>query len=301
MDSATGSDGLDEGELPALYRIADAAAVRAQARYYAEIRTQLAMLVLGTLAGLTGQLTDVDEFAFVGVAAYIVLVVVRVNIKVGSTDRIWYESRLIAESVKSLAWRYSVGGAPFSVDPDADPEVADLALRDRIAGLLGDVSHVPLPDPRQGTEQITASMRSLRAASRDERIRVYAAYRLRVQLNWYAERATVHARRGARLDTTMLVASGIAVFFGFAQALDIVDANFLGLAGIVAAVVATWSATTHYSKQAADYASAAHQLALVETVIAHQDTEEKWAAFVDDAEDGISREHTSWRVTRAQP
>jgi hypothetical protein len=259
------------------------------------------MLLVGTLSGLAVQVTDVSPLAYFGVAAYLVLVVLRLAIKVNGPDRVWYENRLVAESVKSLAWRFAVGGAPFQIGEDDKPYAADEVFSERLSGVIRDASHVPLPDPRQGTEQITAGMRSLRRQPLASRIETYEHDRVYPQLVWYATKAEQHSKRSNRLDMLMLGASGAAVVFGFGQAIGVITVNLLGLAGIVAAIVATWQATTHYSKQANDYSMAAHQLTIVQTMIGHQEDEEEWAGFVDDTEDGISREHTSWRVARAQP
>lgn len=310
MNGGDRTTGLTEDDLPALFRVADRGAVASQKRYLNQIRLQLAMLLVGSVAGVTVQITEISELAFIGVAAYIVLVIVRLGLKLGSTDRVWYENRLIAESVRSLAWRYAVGGAPFSLAADTDgadgtndageETDADALMSKRIAGLLGDVSHVPIPDPTSGTIQITPRMRELRNAPLEDRASIYETHRLTSQLQWYAEKAKQHAARANQLDVVFLAASGAAVFFGFLQAFGVIDFNLLGLCGIIAAIVATWNATTHYSQQAADYSMAAHQLTLVHTILEQQDDDEKWAAFVNDAEDGISREHTSWRVARAQ-
>lgn len=292
-------------DLPALFGAADGAAISGQRTFLGQTRFQLGMLLLGALAGVAVAVFDIPELAYIGVAAYIVLVVTRVNLKLTSMDRVWYENRLIAESVRSLAWRYAVGGAPFGLDPvedgeEEEPADPDDVLRDRIAGLLSDVTHVPLPDPTKGTEQITAPMRELRAAPFDVRRKVYDEQRLTSQLIWYAEKAKASARSQTRIDTLFVVASGAAVFFGLLQALGSIEVNLLGLAGMVAAVVTTWAATNKFSEQAAGYSMAAHQLTLARTIIDHQRSDSDWAQFVNDAEDAIAREHTSWRVARAQ-
>ncbi len=303
-------------DMPALFRLADRAATKAQAHYFTLIKVQLGMLLVGSVAGICVQVTGIKQLAYIGVAAYAVLVVIRLNIKVNEPDKIWYENRQVAESVKSLAWRYSVGGAPFEISSSRDVSSisanetsatgtseteADQLLSERLAGVIRDASHVPLPDPSDSTEQITTGMRETRRASFDTRVATFAKNRIEPQLHWYASKAKEQAKKNAWLDTLMLGASGAAVCFGFAQALGVISVNLLGLAGISAAIVATWQATTHYSKQASTYSIAAHQLTLVQTMIGHQQDEDKWAGFVNDAEDGISREHTSWRVARAQP
>lgn len=293
-----------DADLPALFGSADAAAITGQRTFLGQTRFQLGMLLLGAAAGVAVQIFDVAELAYVGVAAYIVLVITRVNLKLTSMDRVWYENRLIAESVRSLAWRYAVGGAPFSLEPppgeEGEPADPDDVLRERIAGLLSDVSHVPLPDPTKGTEQITPQMRQLRAAPIEVRRKVYDDHRVTAQLIWYADKAKVNARKQARIDTVFVIASGAAVFFGLLQALGTIDVNLLGLAGMLAAVVTTWAATNKFSEQAGGYSMAAHQLTLARTIVDHQQSEYEWSVFVNDAEDAIGREHTSWRVARAQ-
>lgn len=293
-----------DADLPALFGAADDAAIAGQRSFLGQTRFQLGMLLLGAMAGVATQIFDIPELAYVGVAAYIVLVVTRVNLKLTGTDRVWYENRLIAESVRSLAWRYAVAGAPFGLahnegdlDEDADP---DAVLRERIAGLLSDVSNVPLPDPEKGMEQITERMRALRAAPLEMRREIYDANRLTGQLVWYAGKAKSNAKQQARIDTLFVVSSGAAVFFGLLQALGTIEINLLGLAGMVAAIVTTWAATNKFSEQAGGYSMAAHQLTLARTIIGQQTDESDWATFVNDAEDAIAREHTSWRVARAQ-
>ena len=296
--------GFGDDDLPALFGAADAAAVAGQRTFLDQTRFQLGMLLLGALAGVAVQVFDIQELAYVGVAAYIVLVITRVSLKLRSMDRVWYENRLIAESVRSLAWRYAVGGAPFGLDSargdDGEPTDPDEILRDRIEGLLSDVTHVPLPDLTRGTEQITRPMRSLRAAPLEERRRIFDDHRVTAQLIWYAEKARSSARKQARVDMVFVVASGAAVFFGLLQALGRIDVNLLGLAGMLAAVTTTWGATNKFSEQAGGYSLAAHQLTLARTIVDRQRSEQEWAMFVNDAEDAIAREHTSWRVARSQ-
>lgn len=81
-----------------------------------------------------------------------------------------YENRLVAESVKSLSWRYAVGRAPFEVRQTESPQAADELFSQPLSGVIRDASHVPLPDPTQGTHQRTEGMRALRSAPLETRI-----------------------------------------------------------------------------------------------------------------------------------
>ena len=152
----------------------------------------------------------------------------------------------------------------------------------------------------RGTE-ITAEMRSARALPLAERKERYAEHRVLSQLQWYVARARSDAARSARLDVLYLAASAAAVFFGLLQAFAVLRVNLLGLFAVVAATLYTWQSQRRYGKQASAYASAANRLTLVHTGLGRTHTEAEWAEFVDMAESGIAREHTSWRVARAQP
>ena len=51
-------------------------------------------------------------------------------------ERTWYEGRAVAESVKTLAWRYMVRGESFE---DIDDPEADRILQREITGILNGV------------------------------------------------------------------------------------------------------------------------------------------------------------------
>ncbi len=289
--------GLADADLPGLFRAADRAAILGQRRHVRVTVIQLAMLILAVLSGVTTQVTSLSYLGFVGVAAYIVLVTARVYGRISHQEALWYENRLLAESIRSLAWRFSIGGAPFSRDDDAS---APDDYASRISDILADMKHAPVPDVESGIALITDPMKRLRSRPLEERRGAYAEHRVMGQLHWYAARSKKDATRSAYLDAWFLVASAAAVFFGLLQAFGVTGVNLLGLFGVLAASIYTWQSQRRYSKQATSYAAAANHLTLVHTRIGKPGTDAEWAQFVDDAEDGIGREHTSWRVSRSQ-
>ena len=289
---------LSGTQMPGLFRVADTTAMVAQRRNVRVTLAQLGMLWIAVLAGVATQITGNGSLGFVGVGAYIVLVTVRVYGRISHHETIWYENRQLAESLRSLVWRYAVGGAPFSIE---DPEIADDEYTARVTQLLDDMRHAPVPEGPADVQLITAEMRSTRTLPLAERKENYATHRVLSQLQWYVARARSDARRNARLDVLYLVASAAAVFFGLLQAFAVLNVNLLGLFAVVAATVYTWQSQRRYGKQASSYASAANKLTLVHTALGRVHTEADWADFVDMAESGIAREHTSWRVARAQP
>lgn len=289
---------LSGAQMPGLFRVADNTAMVAQKRHVRVTLAQLGMLWVAVLAGVATQVTGNGSLGFVGVGAYIVLVTVRVYGRISHHETIWYENRQLAESLRSLVWRYAVGGAPFAVQ---DPDPADDEYAARVTQLLDDMRHAPVPEGPADVQLITSEMREARARSLAERKETYATDRVLSQLQWYVGRARSDAARSARLDVLYLVASAAAVFFGLLQAFAVLRVNLLGMFAVIAATLYTWQSQRRYGKQASSYASAANKLTLVHTALGRAHSEEEWADFVDMAESGIAREHTSWRVARAQP
>lgn len=283
--------------MPSLFRAADAAAIDGQHRHVRVTVIQLTMLFVAVLAGVATQITGISTLGFVGVAAYIVLVTARVYGRISHHEAVWYENRLLAESMRSLSWRFAVGGAPFSREDDA---TAGREYTERVSNILSDMTYAPVPDVQAGVELITEPMRRLRQRPLAERRHAYGTSRVLEQLQWYAARSKRDGKRSAKLDMWFLIASAAAVFFGLLQAFAVIRINLLGLFAIMAASLYTWQSQRRYGKQATSYAAAANHLTLIHTRLETPETEAEWADFVDDAEDGIGREHTSWRVSRSQ-
>lgn len=289
---------LTDALMPGLFRVADRRAVVAQKRHVRVTLMQLAMLWIAVLAGVATQTTGTGAFGFAGVGAYIVLVFVRVYGRISHHEAIWYENRQLAESLRSLAWRYAMGGAPFGLEQtrDVDDEYAE-----RVTHLLDDMKHAPVPEGPTDVQLITDEMRRARQLPLAERKQAYGDERVLAQLQWYVARARRDGYRSARLDVLFLIASAAAVFFGLLQAFAVLSVNLLGMFGVIAATFYTWQSQRRYGKQSSTYAAAANQLTLVHTALGRTLSETDWADFVETAESGIAREHTSWRVARAQP
>jgi hypothetical protein len=77
-----------------------------------------------------------------------------------------------------------------------------------------------------------------------------------------------------------------------------VRADLLGIVAAAIAVVAAWMQTKQHETLGRAYSVTAQELAAVRTDWEADRNEDEWAAFVDEAEEAISREHTLWRASR---
>jgi SMODS and SLOG-associating 2TM effector domain 1/SMODS and SLOG-associating 2TM effector domain 3 len=212
-------------------------------------------------------------------------------------ERTWYEGRAAAESVKTLSWRYAVGGEPFNVGTRNEAETDDLFLS-QLAEVLKVLRDLDLVAPVSSSEQISKAMRDVRASSLAERRRVYEADRVGDQQIWYAKKAVWNKIRASRWTVAILVVEGAGILAGILKAVGTIEGDLLLFTGALVAVMTAWLQTKQHRTLAAAYAVTALELASVRSKIARQIDEANWSKFVDDSEEAFSREHTLWKASR---
>ncbi|GAA0581451.1 DUF4231 domain-containing protein [Actinomadura livida] len=252
----------------------------------------IALLTAAVMGTLTFEVSRVDAAALLAAAGLGVGLVIEVYLLTERPDRQWYESRAAAESAKTLAWRFAVGGQPFGVD-DVDDRAAESLLLHRFSVIRGNLGALVI-DGDGGGLQVTDEMRELRARDLDGRRRAYRAGRIEDQYRWYAHRSAEHGRSVARWSIFLaaLEAAGLV-----AAVLNAVGMLGLDLPGIVAAVAAgglAWVQTRQHQQLATAYGIAAQELAEIASRLEWPATDSEWAHFVDEVEEAISREHTLW-------
>ncbi len=299
---------LTNAEMPALCRLASRASLQAQQRFFRRLAAELILLSLGTLAGLFGMLTPrVGSFTFAGlsvpafpvaeVAAAILIfvaLVIRLTRFLAHPDSRWYEARAVAESAKSIAWRYAVGGSPFDLGKDA--AVADTLLHQRLQETLTDVPNRSRAISYSDQDQITDTI--LRGQPLAIRQEAYLAGRIKDQAGWYDRKQRQNHDRALLAQWTLALLEVLGVIFALLQARDLVQINLQALTAALVAAGIAWTQAQRYQDLSATYRVAAKEALALEHSVPAQPTEDAWARFVDDAEAAFSREHRLWRATR---
>src|SRR5437868_1033768 len=102
-------------------------------------KRMLALLVLAALGGsIELEHSGLDLAAAISVAAFVLAGSVKLYVGATKPEQDWYDGRALAESVKTLAWRYAVGGKPF---PTALGSDVDHLFIERIRSLRGSFAH----------------------------------------------------------------------------------------------------------------------------------------------------------------
>jgi hypothetical protein len=285
-------------ELPSVYVAADRSS-RSQQRLSLWLRrVQLVTLVLAAALGAVGVRTGSVEWGpLLAGVAFVVAGLLEATILTVQPERGWYGGRAVAESVKTLAWRYAVAGEPFAQSEKSDE--ADALFLQRVTQILDEFREIGVLPALGHTHEITGWMRALRTRPLTDRKDSYQRDRIEDQRVWYANRARWNHGRSVWWSIAMLAIQSLGLGGALLKGVGIIDFDALGILASAAASVLAWLQIKQHATLAQSYSHAAHELSTIEALIGAVRLEAEWGRFVNDAENAISREHTAWRARRS--
>lgn len=290
--------GLSDEGLPGLYQNADKASLDGQRRYMYATGARLVFVILAAaFAAVSIQLSDnhIDVAAFLVAIFFVAALAVEVWLLQDRPADAWYDGRALAESAKTLAWRYAVRAAPF----DSDEETARRGFLDALRGLTSDLSLLPVAASQN--DAISDSMGNLRASDLNTRRQVYLRDRLDNQRSWYVSKANLNNRRGRSWRLVLVVAEIIGVVVALLKGLDLYSVDLPGIVATCIGAGGAWLAVRQHDSNYRAYSLAAEELGLAKEELLPIADEALWSSSVADAEEAVSREHTMWRASRASP
>ncbi|MGH8902663.1 MAG: DUF4231 domain-containing protein [Egibacteraceae bacterium] len=288
-------------DMPAIFHAADESSLAGQRRFLRATKLRLVALTLAAGAGgVSWSVGGADYAGILAAAAFVAALAAEVFILQTQPDRVWFEGRAAAESAKTLAWRYAVGGEPFCLTSVTGADADRLLVERLLHDVLQDLGELDLSATLADRLQITPTMRTLRGETLDTRKAAYETHRIADQQRWYAAKARWNAARARRWSTAMVTVEALGGIGAILKATGALPgtALALGLFGAAGAAIAAWVQTRQHQAVACAYSVAANELASIRALIGWQESEESWAAFVRDAERAISREHSLWRSSR---
>jgi hypothetical protein len=292
---------FDRTSFPALYRCADNASLSGHKWYSRWVTINLLLLFVGALVGSL-VLTDVSSRQVANtVTAIIFFGAVGVTILLATRrwERVWYAGRAVAESAKSLTWKFVCAADPFPSSLPY-PDAVEL-FTSSLSELLRENKQLAslLAGPDATGEQVTSYMSGLREAAIGVKRDVYLSQRVIEQQQWYAQKSADNGNKRnvwfSLLVAFQAAAGGLAVLLA-------VHPTFPWKASAVFSTLASatvaWGAIRRYQELAQSYGLAAQELSLIAARAPQIRTEAELARFVNDAETAISREHAMWVARR---
>lgn len=294
---------LRETDLPALYQSADKLAQAGQTRAKVFIGSELLMLILAGASGVTTWRlgpAQIDVLATVGAVAFLAALGITTARITRKPENDWYIGRAAAESVRTLAWCYTVGGDPFPITPTQSQSDASERFLERLREILDELDDVELAITSVEAHEISPAMRAKRAEGLDDRRATYLRARISDQLGWYQRRSLRHRRAANRWVAVAVIATVLGLIAAVLKAIGVYDTDILGVAASCATSAIGWSQTSQHRTLVSSYALAARELSLIRDQVI-QVAPDDWPLFVSDAEDAISREHTMWLARHGHP
>jgi hypothetical protein len=296
---SAGSSTLSADDMPQVFNAADQAAADSRRRYMSQTAMRLVLSVAAAALGIRAfhiGTSAIDWAALGSSVAFFIALLVDVSLLNSQPQRSWYDGRALAESAKTLAWKWSVCGNPYPRNSDAD---AVLLLANDLRDLRvtrGDVALAPIVG-----RNVTDAMSSLRASSLAERKSAYLAGRIDDQLSWYSNKSRTSNRAARRWRLFLLFLEGLGGVAGLLKATAVIDVPIDALIATGMGAVGAWLEAQQHDQISRAYSVAVADLTDARVRLESCSDEDAWAEAVNDAEDAISREHTRWRASRSQP
>jgi hypothetical protein len=283
-------------EYPALYKVANSASVDAQHTYMWLFRSLLISLVIAATLSLFAGFSS--WLAILSALTFATTIIVSLILAAKRYDKTWYQTRAVAESVKTMTWRYIMRSKPYhEVQTDLPRSHFVTDLRKILENNRDVCQH--FPKVQGSADQISVSMESIKKSSLSERTKFYNAYRIDEQRDWYTRKASENKRLSSRWFFSMWVFQFIALASALVR---IAHPNWYLLPtqvlAVVASVALSWIQIKRYQDLTTSYNMAVQDIGLIKAELPSIIDEQTLSDFVINAENAFSREHTEWLARR---
>ena len=287
---------ISKVDYPALYQASSSASLEAQKTYIRCIFSLLVLLVAAAIASLFSG--DSQLLAIVSALLFVATLILSFILAAKRYDKTGYKGRALAESVKTITWRYITRAKPYD---EPQPPIARSHFRNDLNQMLDQNRDLcqHFPAIYGDAEQITSTMESIRNASLADRMSIYQIQRIDDQRTWYAKKAGYNKRMSKRWFLLMcafqfLALASVLVRIAY-PSWDKLPTEVLAVA---AAAVLSWIQVKRFQELRTSYNFAAQEIGMVKEALQDIKDERHFASFVGDAENAFSREHTQWLARR---
>lgn len=282
-------------DYPALYVAANRLAERYQRIYLGTLVAQGLILML--IAATAFVAPDHNVFTLVALF-FLLLVGLALFLMVLRPDQVWYGARAVAESVKTMTWRYMCCAPPFS----DSSEVAEQLFFNRLREVLHQNGLVSSRLDAAGTNSpLTITMREKRDSTIEAKVSFYEVHRINDQCEWYTNKSRAARREGIWSYAILILVCMIGLVLGVLKT-DATSTSrgiaALGLITTICAFLMTWIQAKRYLELSAAYAVSSHEIALLAPMLKRVKSQRGFEEFVTEAENAFSREHTQWTARR---
>jgi hypothetical protein len=285
---------MSDDLLPALYESADKIAKDSQSVFCWLFGMNLVFLTIAV--ALSVFYVASVEFIYCQILVLFASLGITVLLGYQLPEKTWYGGRALAESTKTIAWRFMMNAEPFNVD---DTKSSELFL-EKLKKLIIDNKEITSKSVASlGKKEITDEMKSVRASNMTERKKYYLNNRIIDQFNWYKSKSAFNQKRSKQCFFLISLATSFAIAFSILRISNPTAEQwptdiFIG----IASALLGWNQAKKFRELSASYAQTAYEISLIKAQASQIRTEKEFSTFVGDAENAFSREHVQWLARR---
>jgi ABC-type transport system involved in cytochrome bd biosynthesis fused ATPase/permease subunit len=287
---------MNDNHYPNIFRISDRKSKSSQNLF---IRLNQLILVILIISAATSIVTPALNWITVLTSILIsISTILTILILIVKPEKTWYEGRAIAESTKSLTWKFMMGTKPFNFEQNN--EEAELNLINNLKKIVGQRKDffVLVGSDFSNDDQITDVMTNSRNLPFQDKIKIYAKDRIEEQRNWYAKEAKKNMKFKNVSFTFLILFQILAVVSLVLELYSTINISLSPLLACFSTSAIAWLQLKRFQELSESYSITSTELNFIKSKLRHIQNEQDLENFVDDSESAISREHTLWLARR---
>lgn len=288
---------MNNNNYPNYFLAGDTASQKSQNWYIRLFGLDLLLMIFSAFLSIYNYETEDSKTIVYSVSGIFLLgaLMISIFLKVKKYEDIWYRGRALAESCKTLTWRFIMCSEYFeNILSVEEVEKRFIQRIKEISKEFTDLNDV-LDSKQLNTDVITTEMKRIRSFCLSDKKAYYINNRIQNQINWYSSKAEDSK---LKYDIWFVV----IIFLQFLALISIVflvkypssSYNFVGLFSTVAASGFSWLQVKKYQENKEAYTTANSELNLIKAQGNRDFSDSEFSKYVLDSENAMSREHTLW-------
>lgn len=287
---------MEEKFYPILFNIADAKSKKSQNIF---IRLNIFILLLLIFSSVSSiYITVPKNITTFSTICLILSTLFNIYILFFRPEKSWYEGRAIAESVKTLTWKFITNTKPFRIS--LKQEKAEQIFNENLKKIIGQRRdfYILIGQNYPDGNMISDEMISIRNSSFEERKKKYVDDRIQDQINWYSTK-TKQNKLNKNIALSLIIGFQIlAIFFFIFEKTFFINYTFPSTLITMTSVFMTWLQLKRFQELTDAYGITATELKFIKEKSKFILDDNQLENYVDDTETAISREHTLWLARR---
>lgn len=284
-------------DYPNYYIAGDAASLNAQSNYSKFIMWDLLFMIFSAGLSIYNYQSAEAKTLYYIVSAILMFSALFISIilKTKRYEDTWYRGRALAESCKTLTWRYVTCSEYF--EQNLSENEAQKKFSDRIKEIFNEFDDLSkeLNAKQIKLPIITPEMLRVRQLPMQERKDYYLVNRIQEQIDWYSSKAENNKTKYEFWFILVIVFQilsliSISYLVKYPQS----NINLVGLFSTISASGFSWLQLKKFQENKEAYTTATSELNFIRQMANQDFSENEFAKFVLDSENAMSREHTMW-------